>query len=365
MIEINTIKDAVEFAAIKRVLVIKLQHLGDVLLTTPVFSKLKEQYPHLEIDVLIYQETKVVLEANPCVHEIHTIDRTWKIQGKLHQLRHEINLGKRLQARQYDLIINLTDRWRGAWLTRFLRPSYSVSQPYPHRRGKFWRKSFTHIYRVPRQNRHTVEKNLDAIRRLGVQINSSDKTLTFVSNSSATDKIRDMLGGDRFGEKKIIVIHPTSRWMFKAWHPQGFAKVIDHLYELGHRPVLISGPATMEIEYAQMIMKQVSSPVIDLSGRLSLQECGALIELADCFLGLDSVAMHIASAVNTPCVALFGPTIDKVWGPWMVRHKIITEQVNCRPCQLKGCGDGMVSECLQMIKPETVIESVVSMLNHD
>ncbi len=354
-----------EFSTVKRILVIKLQHLGDVLLTTPLFSILKEQFPHLEIDVLIYQETKVVLEGNPYLQEMHTIDRTWKNQGVLYQLRHEINLARQLRSRQYDLIINLTDRWRGAWLTRFLRSAYSVSQPYPHRRGKFWRKSFTHIYRVPPRYRHTAEKNLDAIRRLGVQTLSSNKRLTFIPNTLSTEKARHILGEYQIEEKKIIVVHPTSRWMFKAWNAHGFAKVIDHLYDLGHCPILISGPAKLEIEYVRMIMKEVSSPAIDLSGQLSLNECGALIELADCFLGLDSVAMHIASAVNTPCVALFGPTIDKVWGPWMVRHNIITEQVHCRPCQLKGCGDGMISECLQLIKPETVIESVVSMLNQD
>ncbi len=356
--ENKVIGDAVDFSGIRRVLVVKLQHLGDVLLTTPTFSVLKQQYPHLEIDVLVYRETAVMLKGNPDIDTIHTIDRSWKKQGVFFQLRQELELLGQLRKRRYELIINLTDRWRGAGLTRLLKPRYSVSQPYPHRRGKAWRRSFTHIYRVPQQNRHTVENNLDALRRLGVSVRQYRQALTFVAAKEAVDKVNRMIGSEWSSGKKIIVIHPTSRWMFKAWHVDGFARVIDGLYESGHCPVLISGPTDSELDYAASIKHRANAPFIDLSGQLSLEECGALIEKADCFLGLDSVAMHIAAAMNTPSVVLFGPTKEKIWGPWLVRHEIITEKTACRPCDLKGCGDGMVSECIRAIRPQVVIQAV-------
>ncbi len=358
MIEINTLEDAVDFSRIRRVLVIKLQHLGDVLLTTPVYSVLKQQFPHLEIDALIYQETLPMLEANPDIRQIYTVNRAWKKRGIFFQLRQEFSLLCNLKENQYDLFVNLSDRWRGGWLTRVLRPEYSVSRPYKHRRGKFWRTSFSHIYSIPQTNRHTVEINLDAIRRLGVQPQVNQKKLSFTIKPESGLKVRQLLDPQQTLEKKMIVIHPTSRWMFKAWNPQGFADVIDALAALDYCVVLVSGPAEKEIDYVNRILQTARHQVVNLAGQLSLNETAALIQQADGFLGLDSVATHIAAAMQTPCVVLFGPTTDKVWQPWMVKHQVILTDYACRPCGLKGCGDGMLSECLQAIKPEQVIQAL-------
>lgn len=362
MIEIKTLDDAIEFSRIKRILVIKLQHLGDVLLTTPLVGVLKQQYPHLDIDVLIYKETAPVLQANPHIRQVYAIDRQWKNEGALFQLQREYALLRDLRSNQYDLIINLTDRWRGGWLARVLRPSYSVSRPYKHRRGKFWRNSFSHIYSVPQTDRHAVEINLDAIRRLGVQPQPQNKKLTFVVHTESDVRVDQLLQQHRPSNKKLVVIHPTSRWMFKAWNPQGFARVIDELDALGLCVVLISGPAKKEIDYVSAILEATDSQAVNLAGQLSLNETAALIKAADCFLGLDSVATHISAAVNTPCVVLFGPTTDKVWYPWMVAHEVISSDFACRPCGLKGCGDGMWSECIQVIQPETVVQAITSLI---
>lgn len=364
VIEINVHSDKVEFSDIQRVLVIKLQHLGDVLLTTPVFSTLKLQYPHLQVDALIYQETLPILNDNPYIHSVHVIDRNWKKQSKLVQVQSESILLRQLRSNKYDLIINLSDRWRGAWLVRLLQPRYSVSLPYAHRRGRFWRRSFTHIYRILALSRHAVERNLDAIRRVGVMPTQEQKKLTFFTNQDDEDKVKRVLKG-RDENKPLVVVHPTSRWMFKTWNPEGFAEVIDTLTDKGYDIVLISGPAEMEIAYVEAILQKSKNKVISLAGQLTLAECGAIIKLADCFLGLDSVAMHIAAAVNTPCAALFGPTKEKVWSPWMVDHRIISaKNFDCRPCELKGCGDGMVSECIQVIEPELVVQAIDTLIKN-
>lgn len=361
---IDTLDDAIDIQAINRVLIIKLQHLGDVLLTTPLISVLKEQYPHLDIDVLVYQETQPVLEGNPYLRRVYSIDRNWKKKGLWFQLKHEANLLRNLKQNRYDLIINLTDRWRGAWLARILHPKFSVSRPYSHRRGRFWRKSFTHIFSIPPHNRHAVEINLDAIRRLGITVNDpAHKRLTFTVSAASEAKIDALLNTQIGPKTKTIVIHPTSRWMFKAWNPQNFAAVIDRLSELNFCIMLISGPAQPEIAYVSAILKSTDAKVINLAGQLNLNESAALIKRADCFLGLDSIAMHIAAAVNTPCVALFGPTNDNVWGPWMSPHQVLFTDLPCRPCGLKGCGNGMLSECIQAIRPDTVVQAILALSN--
>lgn len=362
VIEINTLDDAIDFTRVKRVLVIKLQHLGDVLLTTPLFGVLMQQYPHLEIDALIYQETTQILEANPDIKRVYAIDRSWKKKGVLFQLQKELSLLRNLRSNRYDLIINLTDRWRGGWLTRILQPSYSVSQPFSHRRGKFWRKSFTHLYSTPKLNRHTVEANLDAVRRLGVRPKPEQKSLKFVVDQALEDLMRHRLKVDGLESKQIAVIHPTSRWMFKAWNYDGFARVIEELHQKGWGVVLISGPATEEVAYVSAILELTEAQVINLAGQLSLSQSAAMIKIADVFIGLDSVAMHIAAAVDTPCVALFGPTKNTVWRPWMNNHEIVSEDYACRPCGLKGCGDGMMSECIQAIQPNRVLSAIENVM---
>lgn len=364
MIEINIENDGVDFSEIERILVIKLQHLGDVLLTTPIYKTVKEQFPHINIDVLIYQETKEVLLGNTDLDNIFTIDRKWKKKGLYYQCQKEVELFKQLKAQKYNLILNLTDRWRGAWLTRMLQPTNSVSLPYQHRRGKLWRNSFSHIYRVPQQPRHTVEKNLDALRRLGIQPSSNQKRLTFNVSDDYLEKMRRYFKENKLGSRQIVVIHPTSRWMFKAWTKEGFSQLLALLVSNNFDVIMISGPAEIEVQYAQSILTMPHKQVFDLSGQLSIQETAAVIKLADCLIGLDSVAIHLSAAVSTPCVALFGPTFDQVWYPWSVEHKIVKENVSCRPCGLKGCGDSMASQCLQSIKPDVVFEAVQTLLNY-
>src|SRR5512139_4210073 len=112
--------DVVDFSRVRRVLVVKLRFHGDVLLATPVFSVLKQRHPHLEVDALIYQETLDMLTFHPDIAQIHCIDRTWKHRGIVDNARAEIAFLRRLRARRYDLLIHLTEHWRGPILKRLL-----------------------------------------------------------------------------------------------------------------------------------------------------------------------------------------------------------------------------------------------------
>lgn len=353
--------DKADFSRINRVLVIKLQHLGDVLLTSPVFSTLKQQYPHLEIDVLLYADTAGMVKGNPNVANIFCIDKAWK-RNRLEKVKNEWRLLQSLKARDHQLIIGFSDRMRVAWLSRLLKPLYSVSLPYEHKRGNFWLKSFSHIYQRPKTPRHIVEIHLDALRRLGVYPEPQNKALMMPVSSAATTNVTALLTRENLDKQRYIVIHPASRWMFKGWNITGFAAVIKALTEHGFKIVLVSGPDESERHYVRQILQTQANSAIDLSGQLSLQELAALIAKATCFIGLDSVAMHISAAVNTPCVALFGPSIDFRWRPWLVPHRLMTTDFSCRPCDLEGCGNGKVSECLQAIQAQDVVQATLALI---
>ena len=123
------VPDAIDLKQVHRALVIKLRHHGDVLLTSPVFQVLKNHAPHVEVDALVYQDTREMLTGHPAISTVFTIDREWKHMGPLTQATHEIGLFRSLRARRYDLVIHLTEHPRGAWLTRLLKPKYLMLSP--------------------------------------------------------------------------------------------------------------------------------------------------------------------------------------------------------------------------------------------
>ncbi|MDE2586400.1 MAG: putative lipopolysaccharide heptosyltransferase III, partial [Betaproteobacteria bacterium] len=138
------VKDPVPLHQVRRALVIKLRHHGDVLLTSPVFSVLKQVAPHVEIDALVYADTAEMLTLHPAIAQVHTIDRKWKRLGPLGQLRAEWSLLQALRQRSYDLVIHLTEHPRGAWLARAVGATWAVA-PKVKGRGRFWNRSFSHF----------------------------------------------------------------------------------------------------------------------------------------------------------------------------------------------------------------------------
>ncbi len=353
--------DAVPLDRIRRVLVVKLRHHGDVLLASPVFGVLKRHAPHAELDALVYRDTQDMLTLHPAIAQVHTVDRAWKGAGPLHQLAAELALLRRLRDRRYDLLIHLTEHMRGAWLARALGARYRVAHDYPRRRGLFWRTSFTHLCPLAPTPRHTVEKHLDALRRIGVQPEPAERALALEAGAEAEASVRTLLASEGLRERDYLHLHPTSRWLFKCWSVPKVAALIDALHAAGERVVLTAAPDERELAMVRDILARTRQAPVDLSGRLTLKELAALTARAKCFVGVDSVPMHIAAAVGTPAVALFGPSDERVWGPWQLPHRVLAEPYSCRPCGLDGCGGGKLSECLMAVEVDRVRAAIAEL----
>lgn len=352
------VPDAIDLTSIRRVLVIKLRHHGDVLLTSPVFQVLKNHAPHLEIDALVYHDTGDMLTLHPAISQVHVVDRKWRTLGAFAQLRAEWGLHGTLRSRRYDLIVHLTDHPRGAWLARELRSRYAVGLKL-QKRGRLWAGSFTHLYLHPRTTqRHTVELHLDALRRIGVYPNEEERRLLLVPGQDADAVVGELLAEHRLANQGYIHIHPTSRWLFKCWPEEKVGAVIARLQAQGERVVVTAAPNEREMAMVMRILAPLSTRPVNLAGRLSLKQLAALTAKAKLFIGVDSAPMHIAAAMRTPVVALFGPSSDAEWGPWMVRSRVITSDHPCRPCRNDGCGGGKVSECLTLLPVERVLGAI-------
>ena len=364
------VPDAIDLKQVRRALVVKLRHHGDVLLTSPVIQVLKNHAPHIDVDVLVYQDTREMLSEHPAISEVHCIDREWKRQGVFRQAGAELKLLRALRARRYDLLIHLTEHPRGAWLTRLLGPRYSVAQRAQGinegRDSYLWKSSFTHTFPSPRATfRHTVESNLDALRRLGIYPNESEKKLVLVPGEAAEKKVQALMALHGIEHKRFIHIHPTSRWFFKTWPPKNFAELILELGKNGERVVLTAAPAPDERNMIAEIKSLLKAPVVDLTGSLSLKELAALTAHARAFVGVDSAPMHMAAAMQTPTVALFGPSGEAHWGPWGVVHRIVASteaRHSCRPCGNDGCGGSKVSECLTQLPVARVTAALNELL---
>ena len=359
----NPLRDAVPLGELKRVLVIKLRHHGDVLVSSPVFSVLKAAAPQVEIDALVYADTAEMLTLHPAIAQVHTIDRKWKKLGVIGQTQAELALFRALKGRQYDLIIHLTEHWRGAWLCRLLKPRWSVG-PAVGGRSRRWERSFTHVQVLHNPLRHMAETNLDALRRIGIQPAADERAYILVPGEVAEANVSAHLATFALHGNDFIHIHPASRWFFKCWPVDSMAALITRLQAAGHAVVLTAAPSKDEQAMLAAIQARLEKPAFSLSGQLTLKELAALTKAARLFVGVDSAPMHIAAAVGTPVVALFGPSGDKQWGPWGVDNRVLVSGVHaCRPCGDDGCGGGKVSECLTSISVDRVADAVRELLS--
>ena len=264
--------------------------------------------------------------------------------GALARLRHEKALFGELRARRYDLLVHLDNQARGAWLARTLGAPYAVG-PIDRERGGWWQRSFSHLYPLVR-NRHAVEVNLDALRRIGLQPGLGERKVVFVPGAAAEERVRDLV------TEPFVHMHPASRWKFKCWPAERNAALADRLAAEGHRIVFTAAPD--ETHLVDEIVERMTSQAINLAGKLSLKELGALAARAKLFIGVDSMPMHLAAAMGVPTVALFGPSSEVVWGPWNVEQRVVTTTHSCRPCGVDGCGGSKVSECLTLLGVDPV-----------
>jgi len=355
--------DAVDLTGLRRALVIQLRHHGDVLLTSPVFTVLKNHAPALEIDALVYAETREMLDLHPAVARVHAVKRDWKQSGAIIRLAREWRLFTDLRKRSYDLVVHLSEHPRGAWLARSLGARYAVAPDFA-RKPRLWKKSFSHLFPLPpHARRHRVEINLDALRRIGIQPSEDERKLVLVPGEDAERSVEGLLAGQGLAPRSFIHFHPGSRWQFKCWPPERAAALVDALVRRGERLALTAAPDERELDLIAEIRKRTGAPIADFSGKLTLKQLAALSARAKLFVGVDSAPMHIAAAMGTRVVALFGPSGELEWGPWRVEHRIVASGEHpCRPCGNDGCGGGKVSECLTRLPVEAALAAVDSLL---
>jgi heptosyltransferase-3 len=380
------------FNVIKRILVIKLRHIGDVLLTVPVFRALRENFPDAYITALVNSGTEEVLKGNPLIDEILSIDRGIKNLSPVKHYFKEIDFLRRSRKKGFDMTVDLTGGDRAAIISFVSGARYRIG--WKTKNGFIGKKHlYTHLSK-PDGRRHMVLQNLDIIRQFG--IDTENLSVNFYIPEEDRIYIRKILEANNLNKNNTIVhIHPTSRWLFKCWKDEYMAEIIRWLVDKGLIVVVTSSPDGREIEKAKRILSLVSEfiplhipslakggkgGVIDLCGKITIKQLAAISEVSNIFFGVDSAPMHIAAAVGTPVIALFGPSGAYSWGPWDNEssefkvqsskfenlyiqrngiqtfgiHTVIQRDWDCIPCGRDGCEGSKISRCLEEIEPEEI-----------
>lgn len=303
-----------------------------------------------------------MLEGHPAISEFLLYDKKTKQLPPHRRFFHNWQLLRKIRERKYDLVINLTEGDRGAIAAKVSRAPYAIGFD-PEGGGMMQKKKcYTHLVKHTSRPRHTVEKQLDALRCLGVYPELDERDLFFHIPEEARLKVETLLHEKGVEPGQFIQVHPVSRWMFKTLPPKTIGAVLHALHDKGEKIVLTASPDIVEMEMNKKI-QEIAPFAIDLSGMTSLKELGAMIDMSRMLLSVDSVPVHMASALKKPTVAIFGPTCDENWGPWRnSAARVVTQKMSCRPCYRPGCGGSGKSDCLETLSPKVIIDEVNHLL---
>ncbi len=331
----------------ERILILQLCPLGDTLFGTPAIRILRERYPQAELVAMTWKNNQAVLAGNPAVDRILSVKNTLEAIRILRQLSKE----------RFALAVGLSHS--GSALLAFCKAQQKVGFN-AHYLGWLYRE------KVPdRRNIHAVEYCLNVLQPLDIEP-PAESRLEFYYSQRDLDVAASFL--EECHGYPLIAIHPGGRFFpVKRWHTGGFAQVADYLMgALKAKVVLVGGKDDEPLAW-EIASKMKQQPLL-AAGRTSLKETAAIISLADLFVGNDSAPQHLAAAVGTPVVALFGPTDPNNFYPWGVPYRIVRCDLSCSPCfhwlgsplQYLPAWDNPTCqrECMQSISAQDVIEQL-------
>jgi ADP-heptose:LPS heptosyltransferase len=330
---------------VRRILIYKLDHLGDVLLATPALHGIRRRFPHAEIRIVVGEWSRMVLENNPNVDGI-IIYNSKEFARHPYTAHRFSDLKRKLGSWKPDLVIGLRDDWRtitGGFFSNARRIN----------RGRVHFKEWIERRRTNRPHSHEVKRLWEMLEPLGIEpipVEHLDYAVTSEERKSAEEFIQS-----HGIESPFAIIHAGTSVPLKEWSIERFAEAARHIANnYGMQVVLIGAPEEVDRAADLATMIPDLDPV-DISGKLNLRGTAALLERASLYLGSDGGAMHIASAVGTPTLGLFGPGSYHIFSPVGRHAAAISHLFPCSPCTMTTCVRPH-DTCMQSITIDEVLE---------
>jgi heptosyltransferase-1 len=336
----------------KKILIVKLSAIGDVIHALPVAQALKTGFPDCRISWVVEKPALELVKANAYIDEAIVFDKgqckTWSGIR-----RYAPGFISELRSRTFDLSLDLQGLFKSAAIASLSgaaeRLVYCNARELSNWMGK----------RVcgPNQGGHIVEQYLDVVRALGVNCGSADFGLIIPDEAAVEAQALAKFAGLDMTQDYVLLA-PGANWPNKRWQPEHFAAVADKLFDRKVIPVLIGGPG--DDYFARDILKASLIPPIDLTGKTTLLQLAYLIRQAKLIIGGDTGPVHLAAALNTPILMLMGPTDPNRNGPYGNGNAVLTVPYECAGCWKRECRYG--KECLAVISPAAVWQEAAKLL---
>ena len=342
----NSRKSVIDWSQVRRVLVIRLRSIGDAVLSTPSLFALRRFLPNAQIDILLEDWVAPVLEGSELVDNVISIGR-----GSMSR----VGTALQLRRNKYDIVFNLHGGTTSTFLTRFTGSrhrvgykNYQYSSLYTDllsSSSDFWEEEKT----------HSAEQQLALLGFADVPVSDRPRSLLTVS-PAADQEVDELLWAYGIDDDRFALIHPSTAFSTKQWASENYARVSEYLAAAGIKRVAVASKS--ESETLDKIHESSRVPIVSFDD-LSLPQITALADRAEVFIGNDSGIAHIAAAVGTPTVVVFGSSNRDHWRPWTdAPNEIVYETFDCQPCPGYRCEVYGEPKCIQSVSVEQVIAAV-------
>lgn len=338
----------------KRILVIRLDRLGDVILSTPVLQALRSHFPHAFIAMMVRPACNDVVEGNPYLNEVILYDK----EGAHHSAPATIRFARKLRRFDFDTALILHPSNRSHWIPWLARIPVRVG--YDRKCGWLLTHRIPHLKQEGQK--HEAVYTLELLELFGI---SPTMPTPFVPiHDRAKRRVEALLAEASLQPSdQLIAIHPSASCISKRWMPDRFAQVADRLMtEQGLKICLVAGES--DVLFAHQVAQGMRQVPANFAGRLSVAELAALLARCRLLISNDSGPVHVAAAVGTPVVDIFGRNQRGLspmrWGPLGEGHVILHKEVGCVTCLAHNCDIEFL--CLTSLSVEEVYQAALRAL---
>lgn len=344
------------FPSAPKLLLVRPDAIGDVVLMIPLINTLKAAFPNARIMTLQQSYTKALLDNHPHIDEV-ILD--WKKAGKVTSLKDMRRYAAYLRSYQFDAV-----------LFSYLDPFYALLMTMariPVRIGDgnkiLLRPFLTHPVRQTFRNlvRHETEQNLELLKALNAPFTAETRMDVHVTPADH-QKVTELLEKTNWNHEPLIGIHVSTGGGNRAWLPQRYAAFMDLIHTRTPYKVVLTGAGKKDLDLVDAIMAAAATTPLNLAGKTSLPELKALISRCAAFVGADTGPVHIAAALKVPVLCISPTKFVKSlrWGPWQTQNRIVGNPSQCPyVCNPYKCKE---PDCLEAISPEYALKELLELL---